>query len=124
MAINLTKFRFLLVGGSVAAIYFVLVLILLTLNFNAPLAAIISYLISFLIGYAGQKGLTFRSKSRHATTMPRYAILQFLCAIAAATSAAATERIGFVEPFVIAAVTTTVLGLISYYVSSSWVFRQ
>lgn len=124
MPINPTQFRFLLIGGSVAGLYFLLVLILLTLNVNGPLAAIISYLIAFLFGYAGQKRFTFRSNSGHATTMPRYAILQFLCAIAAATSAAATERIGFTEPFVIAAVTTAVLGLISYYVSSRWVFRQ
>lgn len=119
-----TQARFLLVGALVAGLYFVLVLILLNLNVSSPLAAIISYLIAFLLGYAGQKSLTFRSKSRHATTVLKYAVLQFSCAIAAAVSAVVTERIGFREPFVIAAVTTLILGIVSYYVSSRWVFRQ
>ena len=91
---------------------------------TAALAAFVSHGVAFIFAYFGQKKVAFRSTSKHNVSFPRYALLQFVCATAAAAAAATAESLGFIEPFMVALLTTTILGLTTYIASSKWVFRE
>jgi putative flippase GtrA len=116
--------RFIIAGGFTAAIYFSLVLVFIHIGFTASVAALFSYALAFIFGYTTQKKFAFKSNTRHAISLSRYAILQALCALCASSLAALAEFLGVREPISIALVTTVGLGLFSYYASSKWVFSE
>lgn len=116
--------RFLIAGGFSAALYFLLVLTFIHIGFKSPVAALFSYALAFIFGYIAQKKFAFKSSARHSISLPRYSILQALCALCAATLAAVADFLGVQKPVSIALVTTIGLGLFSYYASSKWVFSE
>jgi len=118
------QFRFVVIGSLAAGSYFTILYLLLNLGVAAALAAFVSHGVAFIFAYFGQKKVAFRSTSKHNVSFPRYALLQFVCATAAAAAAATAESLGFIEPFMVALLTTTILGLTTYIASSKWVFRE
>lgn len=118
------KFRFVIVGGAVACVYFVLVTVMIGHGFGAVLAALTAYCISFFVGYFFQRNFSFRSKVHHRQSLPRYALLQIACAITAMISAEIAVTVKIEDPYKIGLITTGALGFISYLFSSRWVFRH
>lgn len=116
--------RFLFSGGMTACLYFALIYIFLNHGMASWLSALIAYLFSFSIGYMAQKFFTFQSKSSHSVSLPRYTALQFGCAAFAAISASGAEKLGLIQPFLISLLSTFFLGVVSYFVSSKWVFSN
>lgn len=107
-----------------AALYFFLVVIFAKIGFRVGLAALTAYLLTFSIGYIAQKRFSFNSRSKHRESLPRYAVLQLLCAVSAMASANLAEVAGIQEPYMIGLITTLVLGIVSYFASSRWVFTK
>ena len=119
-----TLTRFIFVGLTVAAMYFLVFYMLLRRDVDSRLAGAMAYLFCFGLGYAGQKLFTFQSKTNHSTSFSRYALVQFACLIVSASSGWAAENFGIARPFTIALITTSCLGIIAYFASAKWVFRQ
>jgi putative flippase GtrA len=119
-----SKFRFLFVGGTTAGIYLIGVYSFLALQITSWMSALLAYSLSFFVGYLAHKFFTFQSKSSHALNLPRYALLQSICAIVSATSAIGAETLFQTRPLLIALITTTFLGIASYLISSRWVFSK
>jgi putative flippase GtrA len=118
------SFRFLFVGGTTAGLYFIGLFSLLVLNVTSWLAALLAYSVSFVVGYVAHKFFTFQSKSSHAVSLPRYALLQTFCATVAACSALGAETQFPTRPLFIALITTGFLGVATYLISSKWVFSK
>jgi len=118
------SFRFLFVGGTAAALYFFGFYSLLALNVPSWLSALLAYSCSFFFGYSGHKFFTFRSKSSHSVSLPRYASLQTFCATVAAGSAFVAETLFPIYPLLVALITTGFLGGASYLISSRWAFPK
>jgi len=116
--------RFLFSGGMTACLYFGLIYVLLTLGVTSWLSALLAYLVAFSVGYTAHKFFTFQSRSNHSVSLPRYAALQIGCAAIAAVSASVVERFGLTQPLSISLLSTIALGVVSYLVSSKWVFSN
>ena len=122
--IEIRSVRFLFAGGMTAGLYFGIIYMLLILDVPSWLAALIAYLLAFTVGYAVQKFFTFQSKSNHSVSLPRYAVLQGCCATIAALCAFGAERFGLTQPLMISLLSTSILGVVTYLVSSKWVFQN
>ena len=114
--------RFLAVGGSCAALYFLIWLALAGLGASPFVATVVAYFICFWIGYAAQRQIAFRSKRRHSIAMVRYWIGHLCGAIAVSVvTAVASTTLDLPAP-VAAAIATVFGGIASYFISSRWVF--
>jgi putative flippase GtrA len=118
-------FRFLVVGGVCAVLYF---LICLGLREYAGLSAFFSsfwaYVICFWIGYGSQRGLTFRSSVKHSIAIRRYFILHATGAIVVSALTSIATDVSSLAPVYTSLVSTTLCGIASFFISSRWVFRE
>jgi putative flippase GtrA len=83
----------------------------------------LAYLIAISIGYVLQKNWSFKDRSRHETALPRYLLLQFGCMVGSGILAhflAVFE----IPAFWMSATTTFVAGVVSFVISSEWVFSE
>jgi putative flippase GtrA len=75
-AVSGTFFRFLLVGGSATALQYILFFAFVTWLAVAPVAgSSLAYAIITLYSYVASHGLTFRSRRRHGSAMPRFLLV-------------------------------------------------
>ena len=121
-ALDSKGLRFLLTGGGMAAFFFVLSILLVLAGLPPFWGSLLAYAIALLLGYLLQRGWTFGARHRHGHALPRYFILQVGCALSSAVLAQwLVTRFGL-SPFAMSLVTTGFAGLVSYVVSSLWVF--
>jgi putative flippase GtrA len=122
---NETLPRFIVVGVTCAIVYFVLSLLFqLQLRFNPFFASIAAYGLAFGLAYVLQKTWTFRSSVDHRVSLPRYAVLQVGCALFTASVTQFLSFMGDVSPVYISFFATGLACLVSYILSSSWVFAD
>ena len=115
--------RFLIVGGVCAVLYFAICLALIRFAGASPfVATAVTYFICFWIGYASQREIAFRSTQSHSITLVRYSIWHLFgaTAVSLATSVASTSL--NLSPMLVAAVSTVLCGIASFFISSRWVF--
>ena len=117
--------RFLFVGVSCALLYFILSLLFQTkLRFSAFWASGAAYLVTFVPAYIAQRVWTFRSNLQHRVSFPRYASLQFGCALFTSAMTQLAWQISSASPLVVSLMATVIAGGTSYLLSSSWVFSN
>lgn len=114
--------RFVITGGSVAALFFVMSYVLVRYGLSPFAGSVIAYLIAFACGYTLQRNWTFSGTQAHRVAFPRYLTLQLCCALlSGVVSHVAVERFG-ASPVVMSLTTTIVASAVSYVLSSRWVF--
>lgn len=122
--LKIRKFRFLISGTTAACLYFGVLYISLSLGVVAWLSALLAYFLAFIVGYTAQNFFTFQSEISHYSSLPRYIVLQAGCSFLAALTASSLERFGITHPVTISFSTTLILGIVSYFISSKWVFSK
>jgi putative flippase GtrA len=118
-----TPVRFVAVGASLAALYFVLVLTLLTLGMGPIGSSLLSYAIALAVGYLAQSRWTFGEGRVHRRSPARYITVQLSGAILSATAAHASSLYDFSTPLV-SFFATAIAGVVSYFLTSLWVFPR
>lgn len=116
--------RFIVAGLFGSATFFICFLFLLWMGLRPFWASILAYGTAILSTYALQHAWTFSHRSRHSLSFPRYLFLQLMLASASGLTAHVSSFLFVAEPLAIAAITTLTMGLISYFVSSRWVFAE
>ncbi|TAM36270.1 MAG: GtrA family protein [Rhodanobacter sp.] len=116
--------RFVIVGGGCALLYFVVMWFCrASLGLTPFLATICAYGVSFCVAYTLQHRWTFRSASAYRETLPRYALVQVICAL---LTAGITQAISHFQPqapgWLLAGISTVLASGLSFVLSSQWVF--
>lgn len=114
--------RFVIVGGVSSALFLVLAYALTVAGLSAFSSSLIAYAISFGVAYVGQRAWTFGSRHAHGHALPRYLILQVLCALSTAAVAEALVDLLATSAWTMSILTTIFAGVVSYVVSWLWVF--
>ncbi len=114
--------RFLVVGVGAAALLFVLSYLFVKLGMAPFTGSTLAYLIAFIVAYTAQRNWTFQSKGSHTTTLPRYFVLQAGCAIVSGVTAHTAVSVFGASPFAMSGITTIVASVVSFVLSSVWVF--
>jgi putative flippase GtrA len=118
-----TPVKFIIVGASLTALYFVLVFTLLTLGLGPIGASLLSYAIALAAGYSAQSRWTFGKGRVHRRSLARYITVQLSGAILSATAAHASSLFGFSTSLVSFFATITA-GVVSYFLTSLWAFPR
>ncbi|MGB7241290.1 MAG: GtrA family protein [Sulfitobacter sp.] len=117
-----TLLRFAVVGVSVAAIYIVLYLLLVTLGVYQPLANLVAFAVAIAVQYVGQTAWTFG----RALGLPDQ-MFRFACTITLGLIVSSLLT-GFVGPtlgwtdWMSALIVTIVLPIQNYLIFRNWVF--
>ena len=123
-ALALRAVRFLTVGGGAALLFFVLTYALVSLGMPPFAGSAVAYATAFVIAYTAQRNWTFGGSHRHGRALPRYFILQAGCAVGSGVLAhVATEKLQM-SPLAMSALTTVAACVVSYVLSSLWVFAD
>jgi len=123
-AIGLRAVRFLTVGVGAALLFFVLTYALASLGMPPFAGTVVAYAAAFVIAYSAQRNWTFGGGHAHARALPRYFILQAGCALGSGVLAhVATEKMQM-SPLAMSALTTVAACMVSYVLSSLWVFAE
>jgi putative flippase GtrA len=123
---NAQFIRFVVVGGGSVVLYFLLTwLCRSSLGLTPFLAAICAYSATFCVAYTLQHRWTFRSATAHRITLPRYALVQVICAI---LTAGVTQAISHAYPWaadwMLAGISTALASGLSFALSSRWAFSS
>ncbi len=117
--------RFVAVGIVCALIYLLIWYAMRTVfNWSAFSATSGAYAVCFSLGYMGQRRLAFRSQLSHRISLPRYAALQTAAGILTAFITEWITRASDFQPLVSSVLATVVAGMMSFFVSAFWVFRE
>lgn len=115
--------RFVAVGGSAALLYIALASLLST---HTPLptwlASIIAYACMIFPAYLAQRALAFRAETDHGVALPRYLLLQAICAALSAPLTIMIEGLSALPPEVTFAIVAIFLACFSFVLSRHWVF--
>ena len=123
-AVRMRAVRFLTVGVGAALLFFVLTYGLVSLGMPPFAGAAIAYAAAFVIAYSAQRSWTFGGGHDHGRTLPRYFILQAGCALGSGLLAHVVTDKFQMPPLTMSMLTTVTAGLVSYVVSSRWVFTD
>ena len=115
--------RFMLVGASAALMYIALAFVL-TSQAALPtwLAGTLAYACMILPAYLAQRALAFRAKTDHGIALPRYLLLQAVCATISAPLTIIIERVTAYPPLVTFTIVAILLACFSFALSRQWVF--
>jgi putative flippase GtrA len=116
--------KFVISGGLSAGVYFVLASAFMWSGLSGALAGFLAYGLAFFIGYGLQQRWTFLGQPRHARALPRYLMLQVVCAGLSTLSLHLSATVWGAPILLSSFLTTLVLGLVSYMASSRWVFAD
>lgn len=118
--------RFVIVGGGCAILYFLLMLLCRETLGLAPFwATICAYSASFCVAYTLQHKWTFRSDTAHRVTLPRYALVQVICAtLTAGITQAISHTYPLAPSWMLAGISTTLASGLSFVLSSRWAFTS
>lgn len=123
-AIRLRAVRFLTVGVAAALLFFALTYALVSMGMPPFASAVIGYATAFVVAYSAQRSWTFGGGHGHSHALPRYFIVQVGCALGSGLLAhVAAERFQM-SPLAMSAITTVAASLVSYVLSSLWVFAD
>ena len=123
-ALRLRAVRFVTVGVGSALLFFVLTYALTSLGMPPFAGAVVAYAVAFVTAYSAQRNWTFDGAHAHGRALPRYFVLQAGCALGSGVLAhVATEKLQM-SPLVMSAVTTVAACVVSYFLSSLWVFAD
>ncbi len=114
--------RFIIAGAAAASLYFLASLIFVEVGFGPFWGSLLAYGLAFLAGYGLQRRWTFQARHRHRDSLPRYLLLQLVCALLAAVLAELLVGELHFSATTMAVATTAVVGLTSYLGSRCWVF--
>jgi putative flippase GtrA len=117
-----TFLRFVTVGVGGAVVLFAA-----TYGFQRAGAAPIwgyalAYLIAFVFSYSLQRAWTFGARHSHNEALPRYLLLQLVCAGASALTGQALTNWTSCPPILISACSTVLASALSFLGASFWVF--
>ena len=116
--------RFVAVGGGAAALFFVLSYLFVKAGLTPFIGSTLAYALAFLCAYLGQRGWTFGGTHTHGDAFPRYLAAQLACALLAGIIAhLAVFGLG-ASPSVMSALSTVAASIVSYVLSSRWVFAK
>ena len=120
--LDIRLFRFILVGGGAAALFFVLAYVLVSAGVPPFAGSVFAYAMAFAFAYTAQRGWTFGGRHAHSRSFPRYLALQACCALFSGVVAHAAVALFGMSPLAMSAVTAVLSGAVSYVASSRWVF--
>lgn len=116
--------RFIVVGATTATLYFVLTYVLLFYNFRPALAILCAYSLAFIFAYVAHKSWSFSLKAPHAHILPKYFLAQIL-SLAFGVMIAELFFYALSMPHMWTAMAATIgSSLLSFYLSSRWVFSD
>lgn len=123
-ALNEKFARFVTVGAGCALLYFALMwFVRARLGLSPFLATVFAYGGSICVAYTLQRKWTFRSDITHQVALPRYVLVQVICAL---LTAGTTQAISHLYPqspgWVLAGVSTGLAAGLGFALSSLWVF--
>jgi len=120
--VRMRLFRFLTVGVGATLLFFVLSWLLVSFGVSPFIGSAVAYAIAFVVAYSAQHGWTFGGQHDHASVMPRYLSLQLGCALfSGLVSHVAVTRFGM-SALAMSALTAVAASVVSYVLSSLWVF--
>lgn len=116
--------RFIIVGGSCALLYFLLMWLCRGRFGLTPfLATVCAYCGSICVAYIFQHRWAFRSDTAHAVALPRYVLVQVACALLTAESTQAISHIYPQTPnWMLSGISTVLAACLGFVLSSLWVF--
>ena len=123
-AIRLRAVRFLTVGVGAALLFFALTYAFVSLGMPPFAGAVIAYAMAFVVAYSAQRSWTFGGDHDHSHALPRYFVLQVGCALGSGLLAHVAVESLQMSPLAMSALTTVAASLVSYVVSSLWVFAD
>jgi putative flippase GtrA len=120
-----TSVRFIIVGVLIATLYFLLFLLLHSVAGFQPLAAsATAYTPCIFLSYYFHRSWSFQSLQPVRKSLPRYLALQFSCMSMTAICTQVAYVLFDIRGLEISILTTIFAGIISYFVSSLWVFSD
>jgi len=114
--------RFAISGLGAAVLFLLLSYAFMTAGMSPFWGTLLAYALAFLAGYTAQRNWTFGGRHPHAHSLPRYFILQGICAMGSGLFAKTATHLFGLPPLELSIVMTGVVGVISFVVSSLWVF--
>lgn len=121
-ALSRQEVRFIIVGSSVALLFFALSFALVSAGMAPFSGSALAYAICFVTAYTTHRSWTFSANIPHGKALPRYLLLQAFCAVMSGLVAHfLVSTFGF-APLAMSAVTAIAAAGFSYVVSSLWVF--
>lgn len=116
--------RFVIVGGTGAGLLFGLSYLFLRLGLPSILSGIVAYAAAFVTAYLLQRNWTFQGGAPHRRALPRYFAVQALCAVLSGVAIHVLADTLNYPSGVAAFVATGFVGIVSFVLSSRWVFRD
>lgn len=116
--------RFAIAGTSGAALFFILSFAFVIGGMPPFVASAGAYMICFVTIYFVHRCWTFSADIPHGRALPRYLVLQVMCAGMSGLVAHALVAWFDVAPLTMAAATAIASGAISYFATSLWVFAS
>lgn len=117
-------YRFAIVGGATALIYFGLLLVSVEgLGVSPSSGAALSYVLAILFNYSLHKAWTFDSKVGHSTSAPRFAVFVVLSFAANVLLMSYGPALLHVHYLVIQVASAVMLVAVSYLMQKFWIFK-
>jgi len=116
--------RFVIVGGGAAGMFFALSYLFVKAGMTPFLGSATAYVVAFICAYLAQRGWTFGGTHAHGDAFPRYLAAQFGCALLAGGVAHLAVFHLAAPPSVMSALSTAIASIMSYMLSSRWVFAK
>ena len=123
-ALRLRTVRFLTVGVGAALLFFVLTYALVSLGMPPFAGTVVAYAAAFVTAYLAQRNWTFGGGHAHGRALPRYFILQAGCALGSGVLAHVAAEKFQMSPLAMSTLTTVAASVVSYFLSSLWVFAD
>lgn len=117
------EIRFIIVGASALLIQLLLTWYLLSIGIRAAVSVICAFLVAFVFAYLAHKYWTFDSDAPHSRALPKYFLAQMLALTCGALLAELLVNLLAFPNSLIATLATVSSAMISYYLSSRWVFQ-
>jgi putative flippase GtrA len=123
-AIRPRAVRFLAVGIGAALLFFALTYALVSLGMPPFAGTVVAYAAAFVTAYWAQRNWTFGGGHAHGRALPRYFVLQAGCALGSGVLAHVASEKFQMLPLTMSTLTTVAAGVVSYFLSSLWVFAD
>ncbi|MDZ4296738.1 MAG: GtrA family protein [Moraxellaceae bacterium] len=121
---NSKEIRFIFVGTAAFLIQFLLTWFLLSIGLRAALSVGGAFMVAFTVAYLAHKYWTFSSSVPHHRALPKYFAAQMLALSFSACIAELSAGLLLFPNGLTAVLATVGSALISFYLSSRWVFTQ
>lgn len=122
--VKLRLTRFLIVGSFAAMLQFGATFSLIRLSLRPAIATCLAFFMALTFAYIAQRRWTFASQERHSALLPRYVMAQLAVAMVTSVVAELIGGVSQASDLQVAAAATVIAGILSYGLSSLWVFRS